>query len=330
MENNSTPPSSTIPHNVNADYVSPETNETNKNTILNLPRVDGWMFPLHLYQGFWSFSNLLEGDILAHQFFKAESSDIFVCSVPKSGTTWLKALTFAIVTRTRYDNFTTPLLNNQPHDCVPFLYLMAKKLDIRVPGVPLISTHVPYTYLPKSALDSDCKVVYICREPKDAFVSLYHFGNLKIMSLEKAFDLFCEGKSIYGPYWDHVLGFWKASQERPKKVLFLKYEEMMKDTAIYVKKLAEFLGYPFFLEEEKQGMVQKIIELCSFENMMNLEVNKSGTWQSNIVPIENKEFFRKGTMGDWKNFLTPEMVQRLDEITEQKLNGSGLTFHIPS
>ena len=36
------------------------------------------------------------------------------------------------------------------------------------------------------------------------------------------------------------------------------------------------MGYPFSLEEEDKGVVQKIIELCNFENLSNLVVNKSG------------------------------------------------------
>ena len=35
--------------------------------------------------------------------------------------------------------------------------------------------------------------------------------------------------------------------------------------------MAKFMGYPFSLEEEHKGMVQKIIELCSFENLSKLE-----------------------------------------------------------
>ena len=36
------------------------------------------------------------------------------------------------------------------------------------------------------------------------------------------------------------------------------------------------MGYPFSLEEEDKGVVQKIIDLCSFENLSSLVVNKSG------------------------------------------------------
>lgn len=318
---------------------TPQTIERIRNTILNFPKDDSWEnnVPLYQYQGFWFLPDYLVSVILADEFFKAEPGDIFVCSFPKCGTTWLKALTFAIVTRTRYDNHinTTPLLTKLPQDCVPYLADFSEKLDhIREPGLPLLATHTPYHSLPKATLNSDhCKVVYVCREPKDAFVSLYHFlnrQNPKEIPLEKAFDLFFEGKTMFGPYWEHVLGFWKASQENPEKVMFLKYEDMVEDTAFHVKRLAEFMGYPFSLEEEKQDGVQKIVELCSFENMSNLEVSKFGTWQKYGFGGENKVFYRKGKVRDWKNWLTPEMAQRLDNKTEQMLTGSGLTFHIQS
>ncbi|TYH40088.1 hypothetical protein ES332_D12G222400v1 [Gossypium tomentosum] len=105
-------------------------------------------------------------------------------------------------------------------------------------------------------MDSGCKIIYICRDPKDTFVSMYHIftryaksQNTQPIELDEAFELFCEGVSWYGSYWDHVLGYWKASLEHPDKFMFLKYEEMNEDTVLYLKKLAEFMGCPFSLEE---------------------------------------------------------------------------------
>ena len=56
------------------------------------------------------------------------------------------------------------------------------------------------------------------------------------------------------------------------------------------------MGYSFSLEEEKEGMVQKIIDLCSFENLSNLEVNKSGQFGGRAHMIKKKKkvhFFGK-------------------------------------
>lgn len=75
---------------------------------------------------------------------------------------------------------------------------------------------------------------------------------------------------------DHVLGYWRGSLESPKNVLFLKYEHLKNKIMFYVKRMVQFMSCPFFLEEEDKGMVQKIIDLCSFENLSKLEVNRSG------------------------------------------------------
>ena len=93
---------------------------------------------------------------------------------------------------------------------------------------------------------------------------------------EDAFEFFCEGRTPSGPYWDLLLGYWRASLESPENILFLKYKDLKNETEYWVKKIAQFMGYPFSFEEENKAVVQKIIHLCSFENMSSLEGNKNG------------------------------------------------------
>lgn len=76
-----------------------------------------------------------------------------------------------------------------------------------------------------------------------------------------------------GTVLDHVLGYWKQSLDKPESLLFLKYEELTKDTLFYVRKLAEFMGKPFSRDE---GLPERIVKLCSFDNLSNLEVIKNG------------------------------------------------------
>ncbi|XWS47908.1 hypothetical protein CRYUN_Cryun13aG0026400 [Craigia yunnanensis] len=180
-------------------------------------------------------------------------------------------------------------------------------------------------------ITSGCKFVYICRETKDVLVSSFlnkmRSKELEPLSLQKAFELFSQGISQFGPYWDHVLGYWKGSLENPEKILFLKFEDLKKDPLVVVKRLAEFLGQPFSLEEETKGVVQEIIRLCSFESLSNLEVNRTSVQKfSRDIIVDNRHFFRKCKIGDSKNYLTAEMIERLDEITAEKLFGSGLIF----
>ncbi|XP_021290754.1 flavonol sulfotransferase-like [Herrania umbratica] len=324
-----------------AANISAESQEEYRKIISTLPKETAWtpMQPLCLYQGFWFFPIFLEGAMYIQDHFQAQSTDVLLCSSVKTGTVWLKALCFSIATRTQFNNYTSPLQTTFTHQCIPFLDY-GEYAASQGPRFPLLATHMPYTCLPKSVIDSGCKIVYLCRDPKDNFVSLWHFlrkvtrnsfKELKegdLISVEEAFELFCKGISFYGPYWEHVLGYWNASLEHPERILFLKYEDMMKETAPYAKKIAEFLGCPFSSEEERGGRIQEIIEFCSFENLSNLEVNKAGLHQKKDKLIENSAYFRKGKVGDWRNYLTTEMGERLDNIMEQKLSGSGLIFRV--
>ncbi|KAL6012789.1 hypothetical protein ACLOJK_003278 [Asimina triloba] len=72
-------------------------------------------------------------------------------------------------------------------------------------------------------------------------------------ALEDAFEMFCAGVFICGPYWDHVLEYWKASLENPEKVLCLRFEDLKRDAVSQLKRLADFLGHPFPPEEEDEG-----------------------------------------------------------------------------
>ena len=121
-----------------------------------------------------------------------------------------------------------------------------------------------------------------------------------------------------------MVGYWETSKKWPEKVLFLRYEEMLRDPVSNVKKLAEFMGCAFSGEEEATGVVQDIVELCSLESLKNMDVNKSGSHG----PLAHESFFRKGVAGDWSNHITPAMAERLDKIVEDALQGSGLTFDV--
>ncbi|XP_030945678.1 cytosolic sulfotransferase 6-like [Quercus lobata] len=183
------------------------------------------------------------------------------------------------------------------------------------------------------------------RDPKDVFASLWTFQSKMTTrvglpineNIEDTLEFFCEGKTTAGPFWDHVLGYWRASLESPEKILFIKFEDLKNETEYWIKKLAQFIGYPFSLEEEDKGMAQKIKNLCDFENMSNLEVNKNGVMtlafgikkdEVNTYEVKNSTFFRKCEVGDWKNHLTQAMAMRLNQITEEKLSSYGLTWNV--
>ncbi|KAM5567486.1 cytosolic sulfotransferase 12 [Rosa sericea] len=328
-------PPTALPQYLQESELSQET----RDMISILPREKGWVANhLHQYQGFWHSTRQMQGVLACQKHFQAQDSDILLVTTPKSGTTWLKAILFSLVKRGEHyhpDPQHHPLLTKNPHVLVPFLelnlYLEKPVPDLMTSYAPprLFSTHLPLVSLPESVKDSACKVVYLCRNPKDTFLSLWHFTNRLrpegrgTNPLEEALEKFCRGVSLYGPFWDHVLGYWNESLKRPERVFFIKYEEMKEQPGFHLRRLAEFLGCPFYPEEEAQGVVDNILRLCSFETLSNLDVNKNGKLSSGE---EHSAFFRRGEAGEWRNLLTAEMAEQLDRITEEKLQGSGLKF----
>ncbi|GFS33379.1 sulfotransferase 2B [Actinidia rufa] len=304
--------------------------------IASLPKERGWVSRhFYLYQGFWCSAVFIRGEMAAQQHFQARQNDIALATIPKSGTTWLKALAFSILHRQHYTpSQNHPLLTSNPHTLVPFLVqgFLDQDLTSNIAHSPrLFSTHLPYHALPPSikSFVIGCLIVYLCRNPYDTFTSAWHFctkarpDSLEPLSLNDAFDMYCRGVFAYGPFWDHALGYWKESLERPQKVLFLKYEDLKENPILHMKRLAEFMGVPFSTEEEREDLIDEISRLCSIDNLRELDVNKTGKF---IAHFENKTLFRRGEVGDWVNYLTPEMVERLDNIIKEKMDGFGLTF----
>ncbi|KAK1296387.1 Cytosolic sulfotransferase 15 [Acorus calamus] len=318
------------------------TNKKYMEIIPTLPKNQGWGNgkTLYQYQGSWHLDKAIEGTIAVQDRFVPCPTDIVLATVPKSGTTWLKALAFAIFNRANTDpNFIkSTFTKTNPQACIPFLEIQLFSnhritdinIDInRLPPPRLLATHIPFSSFPQS----NCKLIYLCRDPKDSFVSAWHFFNglgakdgHKPVALEDVFELFCSGVSPGGPIWDHALGYWRESLRRPERVLFLKYEELKENTEKQVRRIASFMGCPFGLEEEEGGVVEEIVKVCSFNSLSCLEVNRSGTTEVAGFDIENRTFLRRGEVGDWKNYLSVEMAERIDRVTEEKLRGSGLSF----
>lgn len=230
--------------------------------------------PLILYKNYWLHPHHAAKIMMLQDSFNARDDDIILATNPKCGTTWLKALAFTITNRSRYSFVDHPLLTRHPHEVVPFIEIPLSKDEFTnvidtLASPRLVATHMPFSLLPKSIVG--CRIVYICREPKDAFVAGWHFAN-RIdefggdgIDLDDAFNMFCEGFWAMGPFWDHCLEYWKESVERPDRVLFLKYGDMMLEPVKYVRKLATFLGSPFTNEEENNDVPEEVVRLCSFE-----------------------------------------------------------------
>ncbi|KAG2646667.1 hypothetical protein PVAP13_2KG228100 [Panicum virgatum] len=161
----------------------PDDDDTSGATAAALP--SGFRRSLRWYQGAWVARAFVPGLVVIRQgSFAPRRGDVILASPPKCGTTWLKALAFATMARGAYPPAGAghPLLRLNPHDCVPFMEMLfadgsagSRKMGA-LPSPRLMATHMHHAILPASISNNpDCKIVYICRNPKDMLVSLWHF-----------------------------------------------------------------------------------------------------------------------------------------------------------
>ena len=82
--------------------------------------------------------------------------------------------------------------------------------------------------------------------------------------------------------------------------------------------IANFLNKPL-----SDDLISRIAEQCTFSGM-----KKNAASFSLPSPTKDGEFLllRKGVVGDWKNYFTPELNERFENEVLEKLKGSGLEF----
>ena len=78
---------------------------------------------------------------------------------------------------------------------------------------------------------------------------------------------------------------------------------------------AKFLGKQL---SEFEDIITKIAEQCLFEGMKNM----SNYWLDGTAP----KLLRKGRIGDWKNYFTPEQNKMFENEVMNKLIGTRLEF----
>ena len=256
---------------------------------------------------------------LIEKEFVVKDGDVFVVTYPRSGTTWTEQMVHLLVNKGEQGEQrltdAVPWLETLPHrpnGMIEFLKTMPQRR--------LFTSHLPFQLMPHLN-DTTAKIVYVARNPKDVAISTYFHNQSKMNyegTWEEHFQLFLHGDVGFGPYFEHVLPWWEASQ-KDKNILFLKYEDMKFDHAGNVAKLASFLD----LEVDSQ-LIDRIVTLSSFKSMTSNEITNF-EW----IPqrADAPKHFRKGDIGDWRNHFSAEQSQQMDDLFIKKMDGSGLQFN---
>ena len=84
--------------------------------------------------------------------------------------------------------------------------------------------------------------------------------------------------------------------------------------------IANFLDKPL-----SDDLISRIAEQCTFSGM-----KKNAASFATFYKDGKFSLLRKGLIGDWKNYFTPELNERFENEVLAKLKGSGLEFDFES
>ncbi|XP_027023121.1 cytosolic sulfotransferase 3-like isoform X2 [Tachysurus fulvidraco] len=198
------------------------------------------------------------------------------------------------------------------------------QLADNLPTTPrLIKTHLPVQLVPKSFWEQNCKVVYVARNAKDNLVSYFHFERMNEIQpypgdWNNYLQRFMDGKTVFGPWYDHVCGYWEKKQTY-SNLHYMFFEDMVENIDREVERLCSFLGLSKPTEER-----EKITKNVHFDAMRQNQMTNYST-----LPVMNfsiSPFMRKGKVGDWKNHFTVAQNEQFDEHYKEKMKNTTLKF----
>ncbi|KAF4516723.1 hypothetical protein B566_EDAN008412 [Ephemera danica] len=283
--------------------------------------------------------------------FKIRPDDTWIVTHPRSGTTWHQELIYIINSDLDFENAKQPLTDRFPQiefgsvisdfaieqarqdlikegkeSQINLLYHLTQDqvpvLD-KVEGKRYIKTHVPISLLPPKLLDT-CKVIYVCRNPKDIAVSFFLLcSQLRNFQYNGDFptflDYFENNHLRFGPYWEHLREAWEL-RDHPN-MLFHQYEDSIRDVKTAIRKFSAHLG--------KNLTDEQVQQVADHIHIDNFKKNKSVNFDDKMFAMTKGkgEFVRKGKSGNWKDHFTPELNARADKwIAENIARIPGFAF----
>jgi hypothetical protein len=212
-------------------------------------------------------------------------SDVFLCSYPKSGTTWLGFLIAQVLKPDESEQLDLKSFNSYVPD-VNLQYTkrgsLSQYAELRDPRFLLC--HATYdAKLPK--------VVYVTRDPRDVMVSYWHYQKFLKMDFNLSLAEFLSADDHWPCEWDQHVADWLLP-ERKRNVMLVRYEDMHEDAAGVLRRVLAFGGV-----RTTEARLHAAVESSRFEHMRAAEeqfgVNGKGG-------DDQERFVRKGRVGSWQ------------------------------
>ena len=250
--------------------------------------------------------------------FQGRSTDVYIVTFPKSGTTWTQQVLHLL--QNKGEQGDVPLIR-----AIPWVERViaaggeegVKEIE-NMPSPRFFKSHSPVHLFPKA--EEGAKIVVVGRNPKDTMVSMFHHAKSKVEfefngDWKDWYRIFLDGNCESGDWFEYTLGWWNESQTKDN-VMFFTYEEMKRDPKAMIGRLATFCDI-----EADENLIDLVVEGSSFNAM------KSNTLTNcEQIPQRGEPHLRKGQVGDWRNYFTVAQNDAFNALYDELMAGSGLDF----
>ncbi|MFL6588783.1 MAG: sulfotransferase domain-containing protein [Chthoniobacterales bacterium] len=244
---------------------------------------------------------------LSSRSAELSGADAFVISIPKSGRTWVRAFLSSYYCN-RYE--------------VPFCLDPSKELDARIPKI--IYSHDLFEHrskgrwwdrirgkflIPAPELRR-AKIVFLVRDPRDAFVS--HYVQLTRPSADapdsikklSASEMLRDPLLGIGQIVDTMNDWLEDFRDRPNATL-IRYEDLKADPIAHFAEVLRGIGEA----DISETALRSAVEFSQFGNMKKLEA--AGAFDSKILQTRDQQDpesynVRRGKIGGYRDYLSPD------------------------
>ena len=262
---------------------------------------------------------------------KAERTDLLIIGHPKSGNTWLRTM----ISRLYQIRYGLPAS----------VIVTSDELARQHPEVPRISaTNGCYSY--ESAVGEklaaghpDCPlrhkaIVMLARNPCDIAVSWYfqftkrqsaHKQELINHAIEHPIDRrtismwdFVRHSDIGLPFLIDYLNGWERNMRDLERGQLIRYEDLRARPGETLKQILFHVDQSFTVEE-----IEEAVRFGSFDNLRNLESQgffRQGGLKRRDPSDPNSFKVRRGKVGGYRDYFTPEQVMELEALMSERLS----------
>lgn len=251
--------------------------------------------------------------------------DIIIAAFPKCGTHWIWEVTQMLVSgKAEYDT--------RPKEEVMMEFVEVEHFEL-LTSPRVINSHLFLRQLSREIATKKPRIINVIRNPKDTAVSTYFhliqmkgFETVEKMGFIEFGKMFLKGGFAPGSFVDYFSYMTQMAtflREHPDiPVVTIYFEDAKEDPVKCVRQLAEFLQV-----DASERLCAEVAVQCSFHKLKEADETTKVKKQSNteqMFKTGKAKLFRKGEVGDWKNYFTVALSEEYDRVVPDKLKGLGI------